>query len=155
MLSYLHRIVLWSLPQLDVRHQGIRWLQPRRTWLVNVELYPRVLLTSKSVSALLGLCRVQAILQSSSFYGPLVKSLHCWPQYPCFSLIRLAAFLLPANLDFTLLGTLNTVLHQDFEYSAPSAVRSLVFLPCGFSEWSFQVSWKEIRMNDKGSLGVT
>jgi hypothetical protein len=88
MLSYLHRIVLWSLSQLDVRHQGIRWLQPRRTWLVNVEIYPRVLLTPKSVSALLGLWRVQAILQSSSFYGLLVKSLHCRPQYPCFRLIR-------------------------------------------------------------------
>ena len=155
MLSYLHRIVLWSLPQLDVRHQGIRWLQPRRTRLVNVEIYPRVLLTPKSVSALLGLCRVQAILQSSSFYGLLVKSLHCRPQYPCFRLIRLAAVLLPAKLDFTLPRTLNTVLPSGLWTQCSPAVKSLVFLTCGFSEWSFQVSRKEIRMNDKGSLGVT
>ena len=153
MLSYLHRIVLWSLSQLDVRHQGIRWLQPRRTWLVNVEIYPRVLLTPQSVSALLGLCRVQAILQSSSFCGLLVKSLHCRPQNPCFRFIRHFFYLQSWTSLYS--GHWTQCSPQDFGLSAPSAVKSLVFLPCGFSELKFQVLLNNIGMNDKRSLGVT
>ena len=149
MLSYLHRIVLWSLSQLDVRHQGIRWLQPRRTWLVNVEIYPRVLLTSKSVSALLGLCRVQAILESSSFCGLLVKSLNCQTQYPCFRLIRHFFYLQSWTSLYS--GHWTQCSPQDFGLSAPLLSNLLSFFLVDSQSEAFRCYWIRLGWMTRGA----